>query len=77
MPGKHGPHGELFFFLIQKEQAIAPSNETFSPFINADIRPPASPLMFSRSVRSSLCIWDEWKMGCQNSPMWESDGGAW
>ena len=40
VPGKHGPHGELFFFLIQKEQAIAPNNETFSPFINADIRTP-------------------------------------
>ena len=27
-----------FFFLIQKEQAIVPNNETFSPFFNADIR---------------------------------------
>ena len=32
--GKYGPHGELFFFLIQKEQPIAPNNETFSLFIN-------------------------------------------
>ena len=31
-PGKYGPHSELFFFLIQKEQA------TFSPFINPGIR---------------------------------------
>ena len=31
MPGKYGPHGELFFLLIQKER------ETFSPFINSDI----------------------------------------
>ena len=38
VPGKYGPHGELFFFLIQKEQAIAPDNETFSPFINPGIR---------------------------------------
>ena len=36
--GKYGPHGELFLFLIQKEQAIAPSNEIFSPFINPGIR---------------------------------------
>ena len=40
VPGKYGPHGELFFFLIQKEPAIAPNSETFSPFINADIRTP-------------------------------------
>ena len=34
----HGPGGELFFFLIQKEPATEPVGETFSPFFNADIR---------------------------------------
>ena len=38
MPGKHGPHGELFFFLIQKEPAAMPGSETSSPFFTADIR---------------------------------------
>ena len=40
VPGKCGPHGhgELFFFLIQKEPAIAPNTETFSPFTNPDMR---------------------------------------
>ena len=38
VPGKYGPHGELFFFLIQKEPATVPGSETFSPFFNADIR---------------------------------------
>ena len=38
MPGKYGPHGELFFVLIQKELATLPGSETFSPFFNADIR---------------------------------------
>ena len=38
MPGKYVPHGELFFFLIQDEPAIVPGSETFSPFINDDIR---------------------------------------
>ena len=32
VPGKYGPHGELFFFLIQKEPATVPGSETFSPF---------------------------------------------
>ena len=36
--GKYGPHGELFFFLIQKEPAIVPHSVTFSPFINSLIR---------------------------------------
>ena len=40
VPGKYGPHGELFFFLIKKEPATMPGSETFSPFFNADIRTP-------------------------------------
>ena len=36
--GKYGPHGELFFFLFEKEMATMPDSETFSPCINADIR---------------------------------------
>ena len=37
VPGKYGPHGELLFFLIQKEPATKQVGETFSPFFNADI----------------------------------------
>ena len=35
--GSYGPHGELFFFLIQKETATEQVGETFSP-LDADIR---------------------------------------
>ena len=37
VPAKYGPHGELFFFLIQKELSTMPGCETFSPFFKADI----------------------------------------
>ena len=30
VPGKYGPHGELLFFLIQKEPAIVPNSEAFN-----------------------------------------------
>ena len=40
VPGKYGPHGEHFFFLIQKEPAMASGNKNFSPFFDADIRAP-------------------------------------
>ena len=40
MSGKYGPHGKLFFFLIQKLLAPAPVDETFSPLINLGIRSP-------------------------------------
>ena len=40
VPGKCGPRGELFYFLIQKDPATVPGSETFSPFFNAGIRTP-------------------------------------
>ena len=55
VPGKYGPHGELFFFLIQKEPTIVPDSETFGPFINAGIRTSSSPRMSIRSARVSPC----------------------
>ena len=56
VPGKYGPHGQLFFFLIQKEPAMVSGSETFSPFINADIRASSSsPLTSLRSARFSPC----------------------
>ena len=38
VPGKYGPHGELFFFFIQKELATMPGNGTLSPFLATEIR---------------------------------------
>ena len=55
VPGTHGPHGELLFFLIQKEPATVPGSETFSPSLMLTSAPPFSPLMSSRCVRSSPC----------------------
>ena len=46
VPGKCGPHGELFFLQIQKELVTLPGSETFSLFFNADIRTP----LFSADV---------------------------
>ena len=40
VPGKYGPHGELFAFLIQKGAATVLGSETFRPFINVAIRTP-------------------------------------
>ena len=41
VPGKYRPHGELFFFLIQKDLASMPGIETCSPFFTADIGTPS------------------------------------
>ena len=51
VPGKYGPHGELFFFLMQKEPALAQVDEPFSSF-KADIR--TSPFSEVRAERPAL-----------------------
>ena len=65
VPGKYGPHGELFFFLIQKEPALTPGSEYCVPPFSMPTSAPLSPspplpppfslLMSSRSARSSPC----------------------
>ena len=93
MPGKYGPHGELFFLLIQKEPATMPGGEFFSPFFTADVRTPfltadvlekCAPValhFFSEEGRGGEdgChdLGNEWKLGYPKSPMWESEGEAW
>ena len=87
MPGKYGPPGKLFVFLIQKEPATMLGSETFSPFFNADIRTPCSLLMSLHLIAEegrggedgchAPGLGDELKMCCLKSPMWESEGEAW
>ena len=82
VPRKYGPHGELFFFLIQKEPATEHVGETFSPLFNADI----CTTRFSADVFKKCALFalhkiaeegrdgfwvDEKKMGCPKSPTWE------
>ena len=55
VPGKYGPHGELFFFLIQKTPATEQVGEIFSPFFNATSVHASFLLMSSRSARLSPC----------------------
>ena len=55
VPGEYGPHGDLFFFLIETEPATMPGSETFSPFFAAEIHTPFSLPMSSRSARFSPC----------------------
>ena len=36
VPGKYGPHGELFFLLIQKESVVASNVVLPDPFVSAE-----------------------------------------
>ena len=55
VPGKYGPHGELFFFLIQEELATVPAIETLAPSSVPSSAPPFSLLMSSISERLLPC----------------------
>ena len=53
MPGTYVPHGELFFFLMQKEPATMQGSETLGPFFSADIR---APPLFSADVLKKCAL---------------------
>ena len=36
VPGKYGPHGERFFFLIKKEQVVASNEVLPNPYVSTD-----------------------------------------
>ena len=92
-PGKYGPHGELFFFLIQKEPATLPVGETFSPLFNAGIRtslvsadvPKMCALIALHGIAEDGRDDDECHvpgLGDEwkmdpKSPVWKSEGEAW
>ena len=52
VPGTYGPHGELFFFPIQREPAMVSGSETFSSIFNADI----STSLFSADVLKKCAL---------------------
>ena len=86
--GKCGPHGELFFFLIQKKPAPLPGSETFSSFFMVDIRTSFfSAYVLKKCALIALHLLLEegrggedgchalglrQEMGCPKSPLWES-----
>ena len=81
VPGKYGPHGELFFFLILKEPATELVCETFSPFFNADIRT----LLFSANVLKKCVaehgfqvpgLGDEWKRESEGAALSEDENAS-
>ena len=79
MPGKYGPHGELFFFLIQWEPATVPDGETFSPFISSVIRSPSfsADVLKKCALIAQHLIAEEGRDGEDGGPVWESGHEAW
>ena len=78
-------HGELFFFLIKKEQVVASNEVLPNPCVSAET-PKACALIglhqlaadceVGSSGGQSLDQGDMWKYGCPKSPIWSSPCSA-
>ena len=82
VPGKHGPHGELFFFLIRKEPVTLTKAVPFKPFVSAEtlkvcaligLHLLAAKDEAGSSGGQSPDFGDMWRYGCPKSPDWDGD----
>ena len=75
VPGKYGPHGELFFFLIKEPFALTQAVQ-FKPFVPAETLEACAliglHLLAAGEARSSgsqcLDFGDMWRYGCPEKP---------
>ena len=85
VPGKYGPYGKRFFFLIKKELFALTNAVEFRPRGTAetlmacaliDVRITAAEATRSFSG-ISLDLGDMWRCGCPKSPDWSTDADVW
>ena len=82
-PGKYGPHGELFFFLLKTEPVVLSEVVEFGPSSSAETVK-ACTLVGLRMLAEENALWSDrdsspdlgemWKYGCPKSPIWSGDG---
>ena len=86
VPGKYGPHSELFFFLIKKEPVALAKAVPFNPFVSAETLK-ACALFGLHLLAAEGENWssgcrspdsgDMWRYGCPTGPDWDGDGESW
>ena len=85
VPGKYGPHDELFFFLIQKEPVVASNEVLPNPYVSEETLKVCA--MFGlhllaaggeagSSGSQSPGLGDMWRHGCPVSLEWVSSCSA-
>ena len=84
--GKYGPHGELFFFLIKKEQVVASNEVLPCPLVSAETLKACALIGLHLSAAGgdagssgslSPELGDMWKYGCPNRYDWDGDVESW
>ena len=85
VPGKYGPHGELFSLFIQKKQVVASKEVLPNPCVSArtleacalsGLHLLAADYGIGSSGCQSLFLGDLLKYGCPQSPIWSSPCSA-
>ena len=83
VPGKYGPHGELFCSFLKKEPMVLSKLVEFGPCFSADtvkacgmigLHIIAEENAFPSDKGSSPDHGEVWKHGCPKSPVWSDDG---
>ena len=83
VPGKYGPHGELFFFLIKKEPFAVTRAAEFKPFVLAETLKACAliglHLMAAEGASASSSSCDAWnsRLGGPRHPLWKDDDVSW
>ena len=85
-PRKYGPHGELFFFFIKKEQVVASNEVLPHPYVSAEMLEACALIGLhllaaggeaGSSGSQSPDLGDMWRYGCPKSPDWDGDVESW
>ena len=85
VPGRCGPHGELFFFLIKKELVVASADVSSNPFLSAETLKACAltglHLLAEGDAGSSGSqspdVGHVWRHGCPKSPDADGDVKSW
>ena len=86
VPGKYGPHDELFFFLLTKEAVVLSESIEFGPCISTKMEKAcaliglhmmAEEISLRSDSATSPDLGDMWRYGCPKGPVWSSNGVEW
>ena len=86
VPGKYGPHGELSFFLMKKEQVVGSNEVLPNPVVSAETLKACAvtgPHLLAAegeagsSGSQSPDLGDMWRYGCPKSSDWDGDVESW
>ena len=77
VPGKYGPHGDLFFFLLKKEPMVLSELVEFGRCVSAGLHMMSEENALRSDSDFAPDFGDMWRYSCPKSPMLSSDCVEW